>query len=398
MSNLHVFESPHRGLPNLAILEEGMREGLQIEDAEIPVRDRVRLLDSISETGLRNLVVGSFVSPKWTPQMAEIDEVVRSFNKHDGVNYTALALNQRGIERRAQYIPDRLTLLDSKPSTRVHLCDVFAQRNTNRTQREEIASWGNTVTAAVAEGVSAAEIGVAAAWGSNWVGPFSHQDRMEMLQRQYDLWRSANVSVEKVFFADPMGWNLPWQVADDLKEIRRRWPEINEFHLHLHDTRGMAGMSLYAAMTVLDETCTVTVDTSIGGMAGCPYCGNGRAATLYPTEDFVCMLEALGYETGVDLDRLIDAVVLAEEIVGHRLYGHVSKSGPRVEGARLYPMNLPLIETLEQAQHFRSGSRVYQGAISPWPKTIRSWQRPETIENPTTLIGQEISDEQTIIH
>jgi len=353
-----------------------MREGLQIEDAGIPVTDKIRLLDALSATGLRNIVVGSFVSPKWTPQMAQIDELVAGFAPADGVCYSALALNAKGVERRAAYIPERLSLIDDRPATRAHLCDVFAQRNTNRTQAQEIASWPGTIEEAVATGASEAEIGVGAAWGSNWVGPFSHGDRMDLLQRQHDLWTAAGIRVTRVVFADPMGWNLPWLVAEDLSEVRRRWPEVNAVQLHLHDTRGMAGISLYEAIRTLDSSITLTADTSIGGMAGCPYCGNGRAASLFPTEDFAVMLDALGYRTGIDIDRLIDTVVLAERIVGHPLYGHVSKAGPRVTGAQRYPMDLPFIETLDQAQHFRLGPAVHQGAISPWSDPITSWQRP----------------------
>ena len=374
----HAWAAPRADLPRLVLVEEGMREGLQIEDSAIPVADKVRLLDVLSGTGLRNIVVGSFVSPKWTPPMAGIDELVRSFTPAEGVAYTALALNQRGVERRAEYVPGRLSLLDERPATRAHLCDVFAQRNTNRTQEQEIASWSGVIAAAVEAGATEAEIGVGAAWGSNWVGAFTHAERMDMLQRQHDQWDAAGIAVTKVFLADPMGWNLPWQVREDLAEIRRRWPRVREIHLHLHDTRGMAGISLYTALGCLDDTFTLTADTSIGGMAGCPYCGNGRAATLFPTEDLVVLLDALGYDTGVDVDRLVDAVALAEEIVGHRLYGHVSKAGPRVGGDRRYPMDLPFIETLDQAQHFRKGPAVHRGAISPWKHPISSWQRPES--------------------
>lgn len=380
-AGMGVIASPGPGLPSIAILEEGMREGLQIEDESIPTAEKIRLLDSLSETGLRNIVVGSFVSPKWTPQMERIDEIVSGFTPREGVNYSALALNARGVERRSAYVPDRLTLLDERPATRAHLCDVFAQRNTNRTREQEIEAWPSVVASAVASGAGEAQIGIGAAWGSNWTGPFSHADRMELLQRQHDLWREAEIAVTSIFFADPMGWNLPWQVAEDLEEVRARWPEVRTVHLHLHDTRGMAGISLYEAIRVLDEQVTLIADTSIGGMAGCPYCGNGRAAALFPTEDFVQMLEALGYRTGVDLDRLIETVALAERLVGHRLYGHVSKAGPRVEGDRLYPMDLPFIETLEQAQHFRLGPDVHRGARSPWSQTISSPQRDEILDH-----------------
>ena len=91
--------------PRVYYKEEGMREGMQIEDANIPVNDKVRLLNALSETGLKHIVVGSFVSPKWTPQMAQIDEIVTKFHPKPGVTYTALALNHQGVERALKYSP-----------------------------------------------------------------------------------------------------------------------------------------------------------------------------------------------------------------------------------------------------------------------------------------------------
>lgn len=373
-------------MPAIIIVEEGMREGLQIESQDISTADKVRLLDALSRSGLKRIVVGSFVSPKWTPQMADIDGLVGGFDRRPGVIYSALALNARGVERRSAYIPDRLDLEDLRPRTRAHLCDVFAQRNTNRTQKQEIAEWPVAVESALATGATDAEIGIGAAYGSNWVGEFSHEQRMDLLTAQADLWTDAGIPVTRVFFADPMGWNTPWQVAEDLAAVTSAWPEVRDVYLHLHNTRGLASASIYAAMRTLSARHTLTVDTSIGGMAGCPYCGNGRAATLMPTEDFIDMLEAWGYETGVDIDALIDAVALAEGIVGHRLYGQVSKAGPRPQGGRRYPLDLPVIETLEQAQHFRRGVEAYRGSGSPWASPITSWQRPQ-IEHSTQTKG-----------
>jgi hydroxymethylglutaryl-CoA lyase len=363
------------GWPAVVVVEEGMREGLQIEDAGIPVEDKVRLLEALSTTGLRRIVVGSFVSPKWTPQMAHIDDLVEAFTPKEGVIYTALALNERGAQRRERHIPP-LSLDGALPATLVHLCDVFAQRNTNRTRDQEIAAWDDVVRRAVEQGATEAQIGVNAAWGSNWLGLFSHQDRMEMLHRQAELWAAAGIEVTKVFLGDPMGWHMPDQVEEDLRAIQATWPNIRTFHLHLHNTRGTAPISTYCALRTLDERHTLVLDASIGGMAGCPYCGNGRAAALFPTEDLIYLLEELGYRTGVDLDALIEVVVLAEELLGHRLYGHVSKAGGRPRGDQLYPMDLPFIETLEQAQHFRLGPSAYRGAMSPWKEPIVSRMRP----------------------
>src|SRR5215210_7901253 len=128
------------GYPLMVLTEEGMREGMQIESAAIPVADKIRLLDALSETGLREIVVGSFVSPKWTPQMAHIEEIVQGFHPKPGVNYHAVALNEQGVERARQFTPP-LSPPRRGATTSVHVCDVFAQRNTNRTQAKEIANW-----------------------------------------------------------------------------------------------------------------------------------------------------------------------------------------------------------------------------------------------------------------
>jgi hydroxymethylglutaryl-CoA lyase len=101
-------------------------------------------------------------------------------------------------------------------------------------------------------------------------------------------------------------------------------------------------------------------------MGGCPYCGNGRAAGHVPTEDFVDLCHEMGIETGYNLDKLIEAVAIAEEVVGHPLWGHVSKSGPRPRAGKLYPRDMPFVETLNEAAHFRKGPQVYQGQIAPW--------------------------------
>jgi hydroxymethylglutaryl-CoA lyase len=110
-------------------------------------------------------------------------------------------------------------------------------------------------------------------------------------------------------------------------------------------------------------------------MGGCPYCGNGRATRMIPTEDLVDLLHEEGVDTGVDLDRLIEAAHLAEEVVGHELYGHVSKVGARPRGERLYAMDMPLVETIEQAQHFRLGPALYEGAPRPWKQPVTSPDR-----------------------
>ena len=290
-------------LPEVEIIEEGMREGMQIESADIPIDDKVRLLDTLSLTGLQTIVVGSFVSPKWVPQMTEIAKLLESFTPRPGVTYTALALNQRGVERRAEFSPP-LTLPSGRERhiTRVHVCDIFTKRNTNRSRDNEISAWPGIVERAVAEGATEASIGLNAAWGSNWVGEFSLDERMELLGRQHELWRAAGIKVTRLWLGDPMSWNVPPAVAEQVQTAVRTWPDIDTVHLHLHNARGLAMTSAYAAMEVLSADRQLVLDSAVGGLGGCPYCGNGRATGMIPTEDLVALLESLGIATGVDLD------------------------------------------------------------------------------------------------
>src|SRR5487761_1918442 len=343
--------------PKVEIIEEGMREGMQIESADITVSDKLRLLDALSISGLKTIVVGSFVSPKWTPQMAQVVELVSRFTPVAGVKYTALALNDQGRERMSKYMPPLSESIEF-PRTLVHLCDVFVRRNTNRSQEDEIDRWPSVIEQTVAQGATSAGIAINAAWGSNWLGKFDETYRMEMLERQFDLWSAAGVLIDRVWIGDPMAWNVPGDVASQLRSIKVRWPQIKKFHLHLHDARGTALLSAYEAIKVLDGDDTLILDSSVGGMGGCPYGGHGRMTRMIPTEDLV--------------DLLNEAALLAEEVVGHPLWGHVSKAGARPRGDRLFAMAMPFIETEEQAQHFRLGPAAYAGAPSPWTHPIAS--------------------------
>jgi hydroxymethylglutaryl-CoA lyase len=353
--------------PAVIITEEAMREGMQIESVSITLEQKLQLLDALSRTGLKRIVVGSFVHPRWAPQMAQIDALVQRMQPRPGVTYLGLALNERGRERMRQYCPP-LTLDRGAPETHGHLCDVFIKRNTNRTIREQIAGWPGIVARAKAAGAREGGIGLSAPWGSNWRGEFTVERRFAELQAQHDLWSAAGIPVTQVALADPMGWNAPHKVAADLARIRERWPAVRRFRLHLHNQRGLALASIYAAITALSPEHALEVDSTVGGIGGCPYCGNGRVAGMAPTEDLVAMLEEMGIPTGVDQYKLVDAVLLAAEIIGRPLYGHVSNAGPFPRGEHLYPVSMPFIETPEQAQHFRLGAEAYegQGLPSPW--------------------------------
>ncbi len=346
---------------SVVITDDTMREGLQIESAEISVDEKLRLLDALGETGAKVISIGSFAHPKWTPSMACVDEIAERFVPKPGVKYTAAVFNRRGFERADQYYP-KIDVRGRRFSTNVELCDTFARRNYNRTQAEQIAGLDAAIAAARDGAAEYGAVGLGNPFGSNFEGPFSLAQRMALLELMMDKWHDAGFKVTKCALLDAMGWNMPHEVRETLLAIRERWPEITEFHMHLHDSRGVTLASYYEAL----QLGVTEFDTSLGGMGGCPYCGNGRAAGHVPTEDFVNLCHELGIETGYDLDKLIDAAAIAEEVVGHPLRGHVSKAGARPRGKRLYPSDMPFVETLEEAAHFRKGPGVYAGQLSPW--------------------------------
>jgi hydroxymethylglutaryl-CoA lyase len=345
--------------PGVRIIDETMREGMQIESAAITTADKIRMLDTLSDTGLGTLVVGSFVSPTWVPQMSDIEELLAGFTPRAGVEYRALALNARGQERRAAFEPPLTPLTGSeRHSLRTHLSATFLKRNTNQTPEAERDRWTAVLDRACDEGAAAGGLSVNAAWGCNWEGPYDLEARMVALTEQYEAWAAIGVAVDRVWLGDPMGWNTPTALTETLLEIRRRWPEIRTVHLHLHNTRGLAFLSVYAALEALEPECTLVIDAAVGGVGGCPYCGNGRATGMVPTEDLVHFLHVHGVGTGVDMDRLVEAGTLLGQLVGRRLDSHVTRAGPFPSAAARYPFDLPLVEDFDEAQHFRVGPRV----------------------------------------
>lgn len=360
--------------PTVIYTEEGMREGMQIEDADISVDDKVALIDALSETGLDRIVIGSFVSPRYTPQMARIDEIVKKFHPKEGVTYTALALNQQGIERASEYSPP-LTIESpvARPTLRCHLCDVFARRNTNRSQMQEMERWPQIIATAQETGATEAGIGTNATFGSNFVGDFSVDMVMKFMEKQHELWDEVGIKVTAVSVGDPMGWCHPDKVEEIFYRVKEKWPEVTNFRAHLHNSRGMAVTSLYTAIKSLGPEDTLNVDGTIGGFGGCPYCGNGSATGLSPTEDVMHMMEGMGIDTGVDIYKLIECVWMCEQILGRNLWGHVSRAGPRPYTVKeMYDINAPFVETLEQATHFKKGPEMYEGGIYPWRQPIES--------------------------
>jgi hydroxymethylglutaryl-CoA lyase len=357
--------------PNLIYSEEVMREGFGIADVRIPLQAKIELLEALSDTGLKRLTLGAFVSPRFVPQMACFEALLRRFRPREGVTYLSFIHNRKARRLAEQYAPP-LTLEDERFALFLDACDVHQRRNVNRSIEQIASGWPLEVEQAKAQGVTQGGIGVGSAWGSNFMGKFSQSYRFAFLERQHALLSSAGIVVEEIGLHDSQSWCLPHEVEADLLEIKRRWPEIQRFHLHMHNARGMALPAIYAALRTLAPSDTLVLEGTLGGIGGGQYCGNGVASGMAATEDLLHMFEGMGIDTGVDLDKLIDCVWMLEKIVGHAAFGFVSKAGPRPTQPRaLYDPNLPAVESLAAARHFKLGPAAYAGeAFSPWAKAI----------------------------
>ncbi len=363
--------------PRVIYNEEVMREGLGIAAHDIALSAKLELLDALSVTGLQRITLGAFVSPRYVPQMADFEALLQAMRPHPGVTYLPFIHNARARETARRYSPP-LTLEDDVFALFLDICDIHQRRNVNRSLAQIIAGWPQALAQARAQGVPQGRIGIASAWGSNFMGGFSQDYRFHFLQQQFDLMQGAGIEVVEVGLHDSQSWCLPHLMEQDLVEVLRRWPQVQRFHLHMHNARGMALPALYAALRTLRPTDTVLLEGTLGGIGGGQFGGNGMASGMPATEDVLHMLHGMGLDMGVNMDRLIDAVWLLERIVGHAAFGHVSRAGPRpATSGALYDANLPAVESLHAARHFRLGPPAYADeGFSPWAKPIEGPYHP----------------------
>lgn len=370
MSDSHNSQGSSRW-PTVVYNEEVMREGFGIEDVRIPLGARVELLDALSECGLKRITVGAFVSPRYVPQMACFEELLKKFHPRPGVTYLPFIHNQKARAMASQYSPP-LTVEEEVCTFFLDICDIHQRRNVNRSIEQIIARWPDALRDAKERGIRKGRIGIASAWGSNFMGKFDQAYRMSMLEKQFDLMTEAGLEVIEIGLHDSQSWCLPDNVEQDLAEVKRRWPGVRQFHLHIHNGRGMGLSAIYAALRTLEPTDTLVLDGTLGGIGGGQYNGNGRAAGMAATEDVLHMLEGLGVETGVDLGKIIECVWLLERIIGRPSFGYVSKAGPRPMNEKdFYDANLPAVETLDAARHFKLGRQACEkDGYSPWKSQI----------------------------
>ena len=300
------------------IHEEGPREGFQIEPGPISTVDKVKLIDALSKTGLKHIQACSFVNPRLVPGWADTEKVVESFDAHEDVEYTGLYFNGNGLDR-ALAFKDKLTISGSISLT---ASEGFTKKNLNRTHAENMAAMERHVMSHLELGIPVNRIGVMAAFGCNYQGDISPATVIKTLEDGMQIAAKTGAEITLFSLADTMGWAAPHRIERVVGEVRNVWPDMT-ISLHLHDTRGLAIANAYSALKMGVRQ----FDSTVGGLGGCPFAGQPKAAGNICTEELVLLCEELGIATGVDLDQLIEVGRLAEDIVGHQLPGELIHAG-----------------------------------------------------------------------
>lgn len=291
----------------VSIYEVSPRDGLQNEAALIPIEGKRRMIEALVASGLTRVEITSFVSPKWVPQLADAEELASTMKPPPGVTYTALCPNARGLDRALACGIQEIAVFLSASET-------HNKMNVNKTVADTLTVFEEIVPPARAAGVAVRGY-VSTVWGCPYEGPIDPGKSLRIAQRLLEL------GCYQVSLGDTIGVGTPRQTRDIVRCFLDEMPP-SSFALHMHDTRGTALANVLVGL----EMGVRDFDASVGGVGGCPY-APGASGNL-ATEDLVFMLQGMGVETGVDLDKLLAAGHVAEQVIGRPLPGKVHRAGP----------------------------------------------------------------------
>jgi len=277
------------------LVDVGPRDGLQNEKQAVPAAVKVELVHRLQDAGLKEIEVTSFVSPKWVPQMADNAEVMAGIQRQSGVRYSVLTPNLKGFEAAVLSKPDEIVVFGAAS-------EAFSQKNINCSIAESIERFAPVVAAARAAGIRVRGA-MSCTVGCPYEGDIP-PERVGMLARLM-----KDIGVQRVDMADTIGVGTPRKVQRAIEATLTHF-NIDNVSGHFHDTYGQALANTYAAL----EMGVWNFQSSVAGLGGCPY-AKGATGNV-ATEDVVYLLHGMGIETGIDLERLVDAGKFISDFLG----------------------------------------------------------------------------------
>ncbi len=291
--------------------EVGTRDGLQAEAAFVPTEHKIALVNALSEAGLAKIEVTSFVSPKAIPALRDAEQVLREITRQSGVVYSALVPNVRGAERAVESRADELNLVMSASES-------HNLSNLRMTREQSFTGLAEVVRAVQGAGV-AINVSLSCAFGCPMEGDVPVAVVLEWCRRYVE-----ELGARGVTLCDTTGMAYPTQVAELTQAFRARWPGT-ELTLHFHNTRGMGLANVLAAIDAGADR----FDASFGGIGGCPYAPGASGNVC--TEEVAHALALMGYDTGIDLPRLLAAAAELPALIGHDVPSQILKAGRRLD-------------------------------------------------------------------
>ena len=290
----------------VAVREVGPRDGLQNEDLVLPTPDKIRLIDELSQTGLREIEAASFVHPRFVPQMADAEAVFGGIRREPGIVYSAIAPNETGARRALQAGVDAVQIFLSASES-------HNQSNVNMSISASLEHAAQ-VARLVRDAGKTFDAVLSVVFGCPFEGDVPVERVIEIAERL------AGLGASQITLGDTTGMAHPRLVRDVILALRECLPRT-PLRLHPHSARGAGLANVLAAL----ETGVDRFDASIGGIGGCPFAPGARGNVC--TEDLVHMLHEMGLDTGIDLPRLIEVARLTESLLGHTLPGQTMKAG-----------------------------------------------------------------------
>ena len=281
------------------------RDGFQIEPNFIPTDDKVKLIDELSECGFAKIEVTSFTSPKAIPMLRDAEEVMGRIKRVPGVEYTVLVPNLRGAERALEAKADEFNLVMSTSET---------HNLANLRMGREKSFAGLSEVIAFVERRTPINVSLSTAFGCPMEGDVP-QSVVEAFAQRF-----AELGVRGLTICDTTGMANPDQVKRMCDALQKRFPNL-QLTLHFHNTRGMGLANMLAAV----QSGITRFDGSLGGLGGCPYAPG--ASGNVSSEDAIHMLDAMGYDTGMNIPKLLQLAKELPQIVGHEVPGQVAKAG-----------------------------------------------------------------------